>query len=193
MKIRIADVMATDLSALVDRVTEDWAVDFLTKPVGEQYKLCAYLARLFPGRLIVEGGTAEGTSAIAFASAGNPVVTCDPVDRRRWDFEGLSVDYRQCGINDPQIREASRSAAIVLLDADHFAVEERRFYNWLKSIDWRGLLVIDDICNPGSRHPMRRFWESIELPKHELTTWCHHSGTGLVDFGMNVEIEDPTR
>lgn len=192
MKISIPDIMATDLTPHLWRVSEPWALEYMQATTGQHYKLCAYLAGLFPGRPIVDAGTAEGTSAIAFASRGNPVTTCDVGDRRRWDLSGLPITFHGCGLNDPPIRKAALESPLIMIDIDHHSIEERRFCDWLSEIGWRGIVLVDDICDPGSPHPMRLWWDSIDLPKHDITKWCHWSGSGLIDYGIGLEIEVPS-
>jgi hypothetical protein len=66
----------------------------------------------------------------------------------------------------------------IFFDAEHDGIFENKFYNHLKKINWKGLLLFDDIkeCNP----IMTKFWEDIKEEKYDITDRGHWSGSGLV-------------
>ncbi len=76
-----------------------------------------------------------------------------------------------------------------MVDTLHFPETqpfEYEFLNVLRQNDWKGLLVLDDIHY---NDEMKRFWESIPVAKYDLTDVGHASGTGIVDFGGQLNIE----
>ena len=72
------------------------------------------------------------------------------------------------------------SSDIIMLDTDHDGVFEEAFYSFLKSSNFSGILLLDDIhlCDE-----MKQFWAAITEPKYDITEYGHFSGTGLVCFG----------
>lgn len=184
-----------DLSSVIDRVSHcGWCVEGFTKSPGEHYKLLSYLADQCKNSLIIDSGTAEGTSAIAFAAHAkefkNQIVTCDIVDRRMWSFDGLPIKFIHTGINTKPIYDLIKDASIIFVDVDHTGVEEWLFYNKLLKMKFKGLLIVDDIVPDIPAHPMNKFWQKIKTKKYDITKYCHWSGTGIVDFGVGVTFEN---
>jgi len=65
------------------------------------------------------------------------------------------------------------------LDTFHDGTFELKFYNHLKSINYNGYLLLDDIK---LNKEMIEFWNQIELDKEDLSYLGHSSGTGVVYF-----------
>jgi hypothetical protein len=81
------------------------------------------------------------------------------------------------------------SSDLIVMDTLHFPETQPFEYEVLEVLrqnDWRGLLVLDDIHY---NKEMERFWESIRVAKYDLTDIGHGSGTGVVDFGGQLNIE----
>lgn len=194
MKISLEKVCKYDLSNVLDRVYKGWSSEAYTLEKTYPYKFYSYLADQYTNSLILDLGTSEGASAIATAAhaleRNNYVITVDIEDKRLFNLVGLPISFIKIGANDPIIKWLIPQAKLILLDIDHRGIEERKFYDTLLEIGWKGILVVDDICLPEANHPMRGFWESIKEPKYDLTKWCHWSGTGLVDLLGNVIIEE---
>jgi hypothetical protein len=64
---------------------------------------------------------------------------------------------------------------LVFVDASHDGQLERRIYDALLGFD--GVSVWDDIHLPGA---MQEFWDSVELPKLDITHLGHYTGTGII-------------
>ena len=75
--------------------------------------------------------------------------------------------------------EEIRKTRFIFLDVDHDGLYEDKFYSFLNSIEWKGILVLDDIH---LNEPMKNFWNGISQEKYDLTQIGHWSGTGLVVF-----------
>jgi hypothetical protein len=207
------EVKRHDLSEAVHPSTnfKGWYV----KETGEHYKLCSYLADQLTDALIFDTGTAQGASAVAFAAhaweRNNFIITADVVDRRSYSsfhpegkyfsYKGgnrsaeLPIDFIQISCNSRTVEYLLPQCSLIMLDISHTGHDEREFYETCKRVGFTGLMIVDDIGKPLSgRRPsaLRDFWDLIELPKHELTDFCHWNGTGIVDFGCGVDlIETP--
>ena len=68
----------------------------------------------------------------------------------------------------------------IFLDTDHDGIFENPFYDYLCNINWKGILLLDDIHS--SSKQMDDFWERIKKEKHDISSLGHWSGTGLVYF-----------
>jgi hypothetical protein len=155
----------------------------LHSPGQEHYRLLAYLSTRFDGRIIFDVGTSAGHSALALSWNGaNRVISLDIGDYRAIVNEASlpNIEFRigDC-TEQPEILEA----CLVFLDTSpHDGIYEKKVYDCLVAGGFRGLLVMDDIASyqfPG----LREFWDTIDVPKMDLTLYGHHSGTGLVNFG----------
>ena len=194
INIVLSEMARHDLSSIIGRCPDPKGIkwDFERSP-WNHYKLLSYLADRHRDALFLDCGTAEGYSALAMAAhaaeRSNRVVTCDPVDWRAVNFDGLPVEYLNCGCNDPRVHELALQAAVILLDVDHKGEEERAFIKHLTEGGWQGILVMDDIhhCDP-----LRWVWEEVgqEQIRADLTDHCHNSGTGVVDFSKRLTIQE---
>ena len=82
-------------------------------------------------------------------------------------------------ISNGSYDELILNSKIILLDTFHDGTFELKFYNHLKSINYKGYLLLDDIK---LNNEMVEFWNQIELEKQDLTHIGHVSGTGVVYF-----------
>ena len=151
----------------------------------EHHKLLAYLSTLFNNILIADIGTRTGNSALAISHNVNNNVdsydimtTVGGIDKDNLSFHCKDI------LEDPKILEYS----LISLDVDpHDAKQESSCLKYLEDNSWKGILILDDI-GPDWPH-MNNYWNSIELPKWDITKYGHASGTGLVDFSGNLELE----
>jgi hypothetical protein len=80
-------------------------------------------------------------------------------------------------------------APMMMLDTNHDGTFEREFVRELMRLEYRGIVLCDDIH---LNDEMKQFWESIALPKVDLTSVGHWSGTGAILFdsaSINIAIE----
>ncbi len=162
---------------------------------GEHYRLLAALGQVLTPRTIIEIGTATGLSALALR-AGAPAATVATFDIVPWaeypgtalredDFaDGRLVQHlddlsQPAGVDTH--RDLLRSASLIFIDAAKDGEQESRFLELLRAVDYEAppVVVFDDI----RQWKMLAIWRAIELPKLDLTSFGHWSGTGLVDFG----------
>lgn len=163
---------------------------------GEHYKLLAALVSVLQPKTVVEIGTATGMSALAMKTAlpgDGKIVTFDLYP---WgehpgsvlqveDFADGRLEQRTDDLSTPPGWRANseilRRAELIFVDAKHDGAQERKF---LRGFDQIGLanapvVVFDDI----RVWKMLAFWQEIDRPKLDLTSFGHWSGTGLVDYG----------
>lgn len=171
-----------DLSLLSDRIIdEEFKNYFLDEPGKEHYKLLAYFSLKYNDSTLLDIGTYKGCSALALSY--NPTNKITSFDIR----EGLKrlhsvPDNVECVIDDcskKQYKDLILSSPFIMLDTDHDGVFEIYFHKYLQDIEYKGLLMIDDIK---LNEPMVNYWNSIKEEKHDISHVGHHSGTGLITF-----------
>jgi hypothetical protein len=86
-------------------------------------------------------------------------------------------------------KEKILKSPLIFLDIDpHEGIMEYEFYMWLREINYKGLLLLDDIWYfKGMRDHL---WYRIMDTKWDLTDLGHWSGSGLVDFSQQVKGSD---
>jgi predicted O-methyltransferase YrrM len=168
----------------------EWMQFAATMP-KEHYALLCYITTRLDNATILDMGTWAGWSAISLAqNPTNKVITYDIVDE---------LDRSQCGINVKdrflsltnierkmldarnETEENIKAASLIMLDVDpHDGIQEMDFTNYLSKIKYTGFVVCDDIyVNQG----MIDWWNSITLPKYDLTNVGHYTGTGIICYG----------
>ena len=145
----------------------------------EHYRLIAYLSTLFEDSVLFDIGTNLGYSALALSyNTNNTVVSYDVVECKELGYpEELSMIEYHLG----DVRKDSRLlfSPLIMLDTEHDGRFEMEFYKYLVEEKYEGLLFLDDIH---LNVPMRNFWNSITMPKVDISDLGHWSGSGLVDF-----------
>lgn len=143
----------------------------------EHYRLLMYVSSLYNDDIIFDVGTNKCMSALALShNKNNKVKTFDIVSL----FEkNPIVDNIEYIIGDSTKHADLEKCPIIFLDVDHDGIYEDIFYDFLKSVNWKGILILDDIH---LNEPMKNFWNRIEEKKYDITNIGHWSGTGLVVF-----------
>lgn len=159
-------------------LTHDDSYEFLSLPSGRaHYRLLSFIAGLFNNSNIFDVGTNVCRSAIALSTnKNNKVISYDveqilPINPVLKNVDFLLGDT----IEDTRLKDAP----FIMLDVNHDGLYEHKFYNFLLSINWKGILFLDDIH---LNEPMKNFWNIITQEKHDLTAKGAWSGTGLVVF-----------
>jgi hypothetical protein len=176
-------IAAVDLTPLAHHAADDeYRGYFLNREFKEHYQLLAFLSHRFSDATLFDIGTLKGYSALAMShNPVNQVVSYDIEDLKcLHDSRKLTtIEYRiGNALEDPRLLHAP----LILLDTYHDGIFEKQFYDHLKTNDYRGLLILDDIH---LNEPMRRFWNNIDKKKEDITEFGHWSGTGLVDFRID--------
>lgn len=162
---------------------------------GEHYKLLAGLVMALKPACVVEIGTSTGLSALALKKFLPPrarLATFDILEWRRFgdtclreeDFaDGRLVQH----VSDLSVAaeaerhaELLRSADLVFIDGPKDGVMERRLLKNFGDVGLKdgALLVFDDI----RLWNMLGIWRELPLPKLDMTSFGHWSGTGLAEW-----------
>lgn len=195
MKIELEKIKEIDLSYVQNYFPskyENHKINEMNSGIegGEHYKLLSYLSNLFENELILDLGTRDGLSALVLSeNKKNRVITYDllPKPKEMLNFEHLipNCEFKQMNIFDEDT-EIIKSSKLMFLDLDpHDGVQEEKFMELLKSIDYKGIVICDDIEWFSS---MKSWWDNINYKKYNLTKFGHGSGTGLIDFSNELEI-----
>ena len=162
---------------------------------GEQFRLLAGLIQALEPKVVIEIGTYTGISALAMKEFMTPTSRLITFDIRAWrslsntclterDFEdGTLIQYVE-DIADSAIVEKHRqlleSADLIFLDGPHTGEVEVAMMQNLCKLNFvkPPILVLDDI----HLFPMLRFWRELDLPKLDLTSFGHWSGTGIAEL-----------
>jgi predicted O-methyltransferase YrrM len=161
---------------------------------GEHYRLLAALVQLIQPSLVVEIGTATGLSALAMKSELSNQSKIATFDLVPWDhypgtcLTGADFDHQLVQFCDDLSLPSSiekhadllAQAEIIFIDAAKDGRGEQLFLENFRRITFvrPPILVLDDI----RLWNMLAIWRRIALPKLDLTSFGHWSGTGLVDW-----------
>lgn len=143
----------------------------------EHYRLLMYISTLLNDNIIFDIGTNKCMSAIALSY--NPLNKVKSFDIIKLLPENPIIENIEYILGDSTKDLDLIKSPIIFLDVDHDGTYEDIFYNHLKNINWKGILILDDIH---LNDPMRIFWENIIEEKYDITKIGHWSGTGLVIF-----------
>jgi hypothetical protein len=182
MKLNKEEIKIINLEALSSIIIEnEFKNYFLDEPGNEHYKLLAWFSQQYNGQTIIDIGTYKGCSALAMSY--NPKVNVKSFDirlelKRLFSYPG-NIEFIIDDITKEEYKKIIMSSPFILLDTDHDGPFENKFYQYLKQIEWKGTLLLDDIR---LNQPMKNFWKLITEEKYDITEVGHHSGTGLVIF-----------
>lgn len=191
MKIDLGDIKKEDLSYIEEFYPQQYGWYNINSENGtEHYKLLSYISGLFENQLILDLGTKLGLSAFVLAKNNkNKVITYDisgrPSEMDAFQHLVPNLEFRMMNVldEDPNV---FKEAKLMFLDIDpHDGNQEAKFISLLESINWTGVLLVDDI---EWFEGMKRWFDGIKQTKYNITKWGHVSGTGLIDFGGNIEL-----
>ena len=184
-----------DLSCVAQRaIRDEERIEPLTWP-GEHYRMLVSLAEEWRDGdpvTVVEIGTFAGASALSLlaSSAVARVTTFDvipwssiPFSVLRQDDFGPRLEQRLGDLADPGVFAANADvladADMVFVDAAKDGVFEYRFLPRLLALRPARpqLVVLDDV----RVLPMLNLWRELPLPKLDIASFGHWSGTGLID------------
>jgi hypothetical protein len=159
-------------------VLEDEFRNYFTAPAGkEHYKLLADLSFCFDNVNFLEIGTYKGLSALALAyNLSNRITSWDIGDFLSIFPAPENVEFK---IGNVLKEENLNNFLFIFLDTFHDGSFEDEFYKHLKEINYKGVVMLDDIH---LNEPMKKFWDSITEEKYDITSIGHWSGTGIVIF-----------
>jgi hypothetical protein len=153
---------------------------FLEKEGQEHYKLLAYFSTLFENQVLLDVGTYKGCSALALAyNQKNKIKSFDLGNFRDINSKPNNIEFILDDFTDGKYKELVLKSPLIMLDTDHDGYFEHKTYNYLKEINWKGYLLLDDIY---LNQPMKEFWGIINEEKYDVSHVGHWSGTGIVIF-----------
>jgi len=153
-------------------------LEFISLPSGNFHsRLLAYISTLFTNTILFDIGTNSGRSALSLAhNTTNKIKSYDVVQILDIMYHQDNVEYI---LGDSTKDKDILNSPFIFLDVNHDGIYEYVLYSFLKDINWKGILMLDDIH---LNEPMREFWNSIGKEKYDLTSVGHWSGTGIVIF-----------
>lgn len=156
---------------------------------GEHYKLLVAASQVLGHTEVIDVGTYRGSSALALLAGGASKVTTYDVEP--WQKIDGTV-LRDSDFNDALVQKIGNLAApdflaletstlqrahMLFVDGPKDRVFEKTFVENVFPLLKTGTFVIfDDIRLLN----MLGIWNSISLPKIDLTSFGHHTGTGIV-------------
>jgi hypothetical protein len=146
----------------------------------EHYRLLMYISSLYLNQILFDIGTNKCMSALALSyNQFNKIKTFDIVSILPENPKRSNIEYN---LGDSTKDSDIKNTPFIFLDVNHDGIYENIIYDFLKSINWNGILMLDDIH---LNNEMKNFWNSIEYKKYDITNIGHWSGTGIVDFGKH--------
>lgn len=201
MKIDLNLVKDHDVSFMEKWYSSEYNHHKINKPTycndglehGEHYKLLGFLSTLYENCNIIDGGSRTGMSALALGgNRRNLIRSYDLIQvspAYKNDYPNITFYQKDLLTESPEIL---LQTPLIFLDLDpHDGVQETRFFEILRNIGYRGIVILDDISTPGTHFMfpgMVSFWNSITEKKIDISSVGHGSGTGLVVFNMDVEV-----
>lgn len=171
-----------DLSSYLELITTEIRQGYFNDKAGqEHYRLLAYISISKNNESLIDIGTLKGDSALALAyNKSNSVISFDILD--------CGIGITDCPANikfiigdvmNDEYVDLLKSSSFILVDTAHDGIFEREFYEHLSKINWRGILMMDDII---LNDDMKELWAWIDRKKIDMTDVGHWSGTGFVVF-----------
>ena len=161
-----------------------------------EYRLYSYLTTFFNNKTILDIGTFTGRSSIALSyNESNRVISYDIEDHIKRPNHPIytkpNVEFRIRDVLLDLTEELVSTVKIVMIDIDHYGVNEKRIIDRLKTLGFKGLILLDDITkhpDPTINRCMNQLWDSIEDACYDMTDYGHWSGTGVVVIGDNIRF-----
>lgn len=159
------------------KLNHNW---YILESKKEHYRLLKYISNLINNTNLIDVGTYRGCSALALSdNCSNTVYSFDLTEQP--EIKNIIKDNIVFKIEDITKNNENynllKASPFVMLDTDHDGTFEHIFYNYLKKINWTGVLMLDDIY---LNDPMKNFWDMISEEKYDITCKGHFTGTGLV-------------
>lgn len=162
--------------------------DNYDNPSGiQEYRLYSYLSTFFNDIIILDIGTSHGRSAIALShNETNKVISYDIYNHIQNNnhkiYSKSNIEFRIKNVLDDLTPEFVSKCKIIIIDIDHYEIIERQIINKLIDCGFSGIILLDDIHHPypDMYKAMQILWKGINLPKFDITSYGHWSGTGMI-------------
>jgi predicted O-methyltransferase YrrM len=183
---------------ILNELDDNEKIEFNGLMGKEHYKLLAYYSTLFNNSIILDIGTHKGKSALALSyNKSNTVISFDIIDcvdnRKIKNKENIQYYLENLWDNDIKTKwtETILNSPFIFLDVDpHNGVMEYEFYLFLKTINYKGIMICDDIWY--FKEMRDNFWYKIpDYYKTDITQYGHWSGTGIINFTHKSTYKSP--
>jgi hypothetical protein len=180
-KINKVDLNNIDLSSISNHINSEENKQYFLNVAGqEHYRLLAYLSLNSFSNEFIDIGTFKGCSALSFSMNSNVVVnTFNIVNEMDLNNPPKNINFLIDDVTKSEYKENILSSKIVFLDTLHDGVFERIFMKYLDEIQYKGVLILDDIHY---FFELKTLWSEIDKEKYDITDIGHWSGTGLVYY-----------
>jgi predicted O-methyltransferase YrrM len=169
--------------------------EFFDVPGKQHYRLLSYLSTLYNHSIIIDIGTHRGSSATALSyNKTNKIYSFDIVNKIEnqniRNIQNIEFCYDNLFEHDGQQKwkDTILQAPFIFLDVDpHNGTMEWDFYNFLKSINYQGFVICDDIWY--FKEMRNEFWYKIPYEeRYDVSEFGHFSGTGIFTFNRNIQF-----
>jgi len=170
-------------------VNVDTHTKYFKAEIGnEHYRLLSYLSTKYNNSTLLDIGTCYGHSALALSyNTSNKVLSFDLHDFKTNPniISRSNVEFRYENLLDTDVQnkwlQVIKDSPLIFFDIEpHEGILEYEFYLALKSINYQGIVIFDDIHH---KEGMRRFWDKVpNEDKCDVTSIGHYSGSGIVSF-----------
>jgi hypothetical protein len=180
-KITNLDLDKIDLSTLSLKIDDlEYRDYFTSKSSVEHYRLLSYISLNNDGIKMLDIGTLKGCSALAMSiNSSNKINTFNLHNQLTLTVTPTNINVYIDDILKPEYLDLILSSRYILLDTFHDGTFEKTFFNYLKEINYKGYLLLDDIK---LNEEMITFWKFIDINKIDISHLGHLTGTGVVIF-----------
>lgn len=166
-----------DMSFILSNIPEtDTNLKYIDMPSGqEHYRLLVWLGQKVKGR-ILELGTFRGHSALCLGLRGSDVISYDIEDNLSIITQPYNASFHLSDLGHKYVHD---SVDLIFIDTLHDGIYEAQVLEYLRKINWKGIVVMDDII---LFPELAKLWNEIPERKEDWTDVGHHSGTGVIFF-----------
>lgn len=171
------------------------AMDYGNLWPGEHYRLLMGFVRALAPKQIIEIGTSTGLSSLSIKNELPQEAKVITFDITPWtdypdtlflksDFEDGQLEQVVADLSEPKIfsqyEHLIQEADFIFIDATHDGLLEAKLMTFIENVRFQkqAFVLLDDI----RVWTMLKMWREITLPKIDLTSFGHWSGTGLVQL-----------
>jgi len=153
---------------------------YQNKSSKEHYRLLTYLSNYYNSEIFLDIGTLKGCSAIALSTnITNKVYSFNLNEQKELKEIPNNIEFIIDNVINGNFDDLIMKSKLILLDTFHDGTFEQMFYDYIKRLDYKGILILDDIH---LNNEMEFFWNNIEKNKIDITNIGHSTGTGVVIF-----------
>jgi hypothetical protein len=146
----------------------------------EHYRLLTFLSFLFNDSKIIDVGSLKGSSALALSTnQNNTVYSFDISNSLDLNHVPSNINFINDEVTSGRYDDLILESKLIILDTFHEGQYEREFIDHLEKLNYRGILICDDIT---LNNNMVKFWEGITQEKENISHLGHITGTGIVYF-----------